>query len=80
MLYALAMQLHLSQLPKQPNQLVAGAVLAFSLLGSMHPHNWNTENGRYHENFVNQIQVQKNSDDSRYTPPRSPAFNDLWGS
>jgi len=75
-----AMQLHLSQSPKQPNQLFAGAVLAFSLLGSMHPHHWNTENGRYHENFVNQIQVQTNNDDFWYTPPRSPAFNDLWGS
>jgi hypothetical protein len=74
-----AMQLHLSQSPKQPNQLFAGAVLAFSL-GSMHPHHWNTENGRYYENFVNQIQVQKNNDDSGYAPPRSPAFNDLWGS
>ncbi len=27
--------------------------------GSMHLHYWNTENGRYHENFVNQIQIQK---------------------
>jgi hypothetical protein len=75
-----AMQLHLSQSPKQPNQLFAGALLAFSLLGSMDPHYWNTENGRYHENFVNQIQVQKNNHDSLYNPPRSPAFNDLWGS
>jgi hypothetical protein len=46
----------------------------------MHPDHCNTENGRYHENFVNQIQVQKNNDDSGYTPSRSPAFNDLWGS
>jgi len=46
--------------------LFAGAVLAFSLLGSMHPHYWNTENGRYHENFVNQIRVRKNNDGSCY--------------
>jgi len=75
-----AMQLHLSQSPKQPNQLFAGAVLAFSLLGSIHPIYRNTENGRYYENLVNQIEVQKNNDDFWYTPPRSPAFNDLWGS
>jgi hypothetical protein len=72
------MQLNPSKAIPQPNQWFASAMLAFSLLGSIHPHQRNTEYWRQHENFVNQ--VHHNNGDYWYSPPRSPAFNDLLGS
>jgi len=75
-----AMQLNLSKSIKQPNQLFASVLLAFSLLGSINPHRMNYAIGRYHADTVNLNQFQQDSDDSWYTPPRSPAFSDLLGS
>jgi hypothetical protein len=40
-----AIQLHLSQSSKQPNQLFAGALFAFRFLGSIHPHHMSHAKG-----------------------------------
>ncbi|MGA8655780.1 MAG: hypothetical protein WB586_06485 [Chthoniobacterales bacterium] len=70
----------LLKLIRQPNQTFASVFLAFSLFGFFHPHHANSANKRYHVHLVNPSQVQQNSDDQWYTPPRSPGFNDLTGS
>jgi hypothetical protein len=76
----LAMQTNLSTPIKQPNRLFASALLALSLLGSFHPHHMNYANGRSDANVVHLNQVEQTSDDFIYTPPRSPAFDNLLGS
>jgi hypothetical protein len=74
------MQLNLSKSTKQPNQWFAGALFVFSLLGSITPHHTSHTKGHYHANILYSHQIQKSDDDFWYTPPRSPAFNDLLGS
>jgi hypothetical protein len=74
-----AMQLNLLKFTKQPNQCFAGALFAFSLVGSIHPHYMSHVQGRSHANLLYSHQIQKSNDDYWYTPPRSPAFNDLLG-
>jgi hypothetical protein len=69
------MQLKLSNSTKQSHQWLAGALFVFSLLGSTH---LSYARGRYHIQYFHEIQKSKN--DSSYTPPRSPAFNELLGS
>ena len=76
----LAMQLDLLKFTKQPNQWFAGALFAFSWLGSNHPHHMSHAKGYYHANILYAHQIQESDDDLWYTPPRSPAFNDLLGS
>jgi hypothetical protein len=78
--YDPARQLNLSKPAKQPNQWFAGALFVFSLIGSIAPHHLSHAKGRYHANILYSNQIQKSDDDSWYTPPRSPAFNDLLGS
>ena len=78
--YDPAMQLNLSKLTKEPNQWFAGALFVFSLLGSIHPYHMSHVKGHYHANILYSHQIQKSDDDFWYTPPRSPAFNDLLGS
>jgi hypothetical protein len=75
-----AMQLNLLKFTKQPNQWFAGALFAFSLLGSIHSHHMSHAQGRSHANLLYSHQIQKSNDDYWYTPPRSPAFSDLLGS
>jgi len=74
------MQLNLSKSIHQPNQSVASVLLAFSLLGSFHPHHLNDANVLYHANIGHLNQVQQSNDDFWYTPPQNPAFSDLIGS
>ena len=69
------MQKNLSHFTKQPNQRFAGALLVFSLLGSVH---LSHAKGHYDIQYSHQIEKSKN--DSWYTPERSPAFNELLGS
>jgi hypothetical protein len=71
-----AMQLNLSNSTKQPNQWFAGALFVFSLLGSIHVSH--AKGGRY--NTLYSHQIQKSNADLWYTPPRSPAFNEMLGS
>jgi hypothetical protein len=78
--YDPAMQLNLSKSTKQPSQWFAGALFIFSVLGSIHPYHMSHAKGRYHANILYSHQIQKSDDDLWYTPPRSPAFNDLLGS
>jgi hypothetical protein len=78
--YDPAMQMNPSKSTKQPNQWLAGALVVFSLLGSIHPHYMSHANRRYHANILYSRQIQKSNDDFWYTPPRSPAFDDLLGS
>ena len=75
-----AMQLNLSKSTKPPNQWFAGALFAFSLLGFIHPHHMSHTKEGYHANILYSHQIQNSNDDFWYTPPRSPAFNDLLGS
>ena len=76
----LAMKLNLSKSPNRPTQSFASVLLAFSLLGSFHPHHLNYANERHHASVVHLNQVQRSNDDFIYTPPQSPAFSDLLGS
>ena len=78
--YYQAMQLNLSKPTKQPSQWFAGSLFIFSVLGSIHPYHMIHAKGRYHANILYSHQNQKSNDDLWYTPPRSPAFNDLLGS
>jgi hypothetical protein len=75
-----AMQLNLSKTTKKPNQWFAGALFVFSLLASIHPYHMSHAKGYYHANILYAHQIQESDDDLWYTPPRSPAFNDLLGS
>lgn len=75
-----AMQLNLSKSVNEPNRSFANLLLAFSLLGLIYAHHMNQVNERYHANIVHLIHVRQTNDDFWYTPPRSPAFNDLIGS
>jgi hypothetical protein len=74
------MQPNISKSTKQPNQWFAGALFVFSLLGSIPPYHMSHVKGGYHTNLLYSHQIEKSDDDSWYTPPRSPAFNDLLGS
>jgi hypothetical protein len=65
---------------KSPNQSFASALLAFSLFGFLWPHQVNSASRHQRVNMVNQAEVQKNDDDSWYTPPRSPGFHSDFGS
>jgi hypothetical protein len=58
------MQLNLFKSNKQPNQWFAGALFAFSLLGSIHPNDMNHAKGRHHANFFYSHKIQKSNDDS----------------
>jgi len=55
-------------------------LLAFSLIGFLHPNAANLDHARYHVSLVKPNEVQQNDKSSWYTPPRSPAFSDLFGS
>jgi hypothetical protein len=70
----------LSKSTKRPNNWFAGALFVFSLLGYIHPNHTSHTKGQYHANILYSHQIQKSDDDFWYTPPRSPAFNDLLGS
>src|SRR5580704_7276680 len=78
--YNPAIQRNLPNSTKQPNQWFAGALIVFSLLGSIHPYHVSHTKGRYHADIQYLHQIQKSKDDFWYSPPRSPAFNDLLGS
>ena len=69
------MQLKLSNSTKQSNQWFAGALFVFSLLGSVH-----MSHAKGYYNILYSHQIHKSNDDFWYTPPRSPAFNELLGS
>jgi hypothetical protein len=71
------MQLNLSKSINQPNHWFASVLLAFGLFGLFHPHHLNYANGRYPANVRLLNHVQQSNDDFIYTPPRSPAFDDL---
>jgi hypothetical protein len=74
------MKMNVSGLAKQANCSFFNVLLAFSLLGFLHPHHANLERTRYRVSLVKPDEVQQNEGNSLYTPPRSPAFNDLIGS
>ena len=69
------MQLKLSNSTKQSNQWFAGPLFVFSLLFSIH-----MSHAKGHYNIQYSHQTQQSKDDFWYTPPRSPAFNELLGS
>ena len=74
------MPLNLSKLINGPNRLLPGVLLALGFLGVFHPPQLNGANGHYRANRVSLNQVQQSNDRPWYSPPRSPAFNDLTGS
>jgi hypothetical protein len=55
-------------------------LLALSLFGFLPRHHPSLSSLGYDVNLVKPSQVQGNDEDSWYIPPRSPAFNDLFGS
>jgi hypothetical protein len=69
--------MNLSQLAKQPYQSFAGVMLAFSLFGFLFHHRTESTNGRYNVKLMNPAEAQNDGDDSWYTAPRSPGFNEL---
>jgi len=74
------MKMNISKLAKQQNHSFSTVLLAFSLFGSLHPNAANLHHARYHVSLVEPNEVQQNDKSSWYTPSRSPAFSDLFGS
>jgi hypothetical protein len=74
------MKTNISKLAKQQNHSFSSMLLAFSLIGFLHPNAANLDHARYHVSLVKPNEVQQNDKSSWYTPPRSPAFSDLFGS
>src|ERR1700733_6912481 len=75
-----AMPLNLSKLINGPSRLLPGVLLALGFIGVLHPSQLNSVNGHYRANRVHLNQIQQGNDRPWYSPPRSPAFNDLTGS
>jgi hypothetical protein len=65
---------------KRANSSLASVFLAFSLFGFLWPHHVNSATRGHHVNLIRPSQVQESSDDSWYTPPRSPGFHEDFGS
>jgi hypothetical protein len=74
------MQTNLSKLVRQTHQSFASVLLASSWIGLSHPHHTNSTNTRYHVNLAKPNRTRQNEDNSWYTPPRSPQFDDSMGS
>jgi hypothetical protein len=65
---------------KQLTQSFASVLLACSLFGLVFSHHANSANEPHHMNFIQKSEAQQNDDDSWYSPLRSPAFNEDFGS
>jgi hypothetical protein len=74
----------LLDLTRQPTQSFASVLLAFSLFGFVFSHHANSENEPHHmktvQKSVQKSEAKQNDDDIWYTPPRSPGFNEDFGS
>jgi len=78
--YGFTMKTNISKLPKHQKYSFSSVLSALSLLGFLHPYPANSEHAHYRLSLVRSSEAQQNDTSSWYTPARSPAFNDLFGS
>ena len=65
---------------KQPTQSFASVLLACCLFDFVFSHHANSANEPHHMNFIQKSEIKQNHNDFWYTPPRSPGFNEDFGS
>ena len=66
----------LSESAKLSYQSFASVTLALGLFGFVFPQSKKPTDGRHHVTLITTAEAQ-NDDESWYTPPRSPGFNEL---